>query len=138
MCTKLGHESGLILEVVLILRTTIHVYMDLGLNQSGLIFKVVVLYRWLFNEVPLYTIACLIYQTQLDLCNHDKNCTHMHMHTQRVQQEGSSTSAAHALTAIIKVSKHHYAAPKCTTENIVYVAIKAQVALALLNKQLQS
>ena len=43
MCTKLGHESGLILEVVLILRTTIHVYMDLGLNQSGFISKVAVL-----------------------------------------------------------------------------------------------
>ena len=36
-------KSGLIFEVVLILRSIIHVYMDLGLNQSGLISKVVVL-----------------------------------------------------------------------------------------------
>ena len=35
-------KSGLIFEVVLILRAIIHVYMDLGLNQSGLISKVVV------------------------------------------------------------------------------------------------
>ena len=36
-------KSGLIFEVVLILRTIIHAYMDLGLNQSGLISKVAVL-----------------------------------------------------------------------------------------------
>ena len=36
-------KSGLIFEVVLILSSIIHVYMDLGLNQSGLISKVVVL-----------------------------------------------------------------------------------------------
>ena len=36
-------KSGLIFEVVLILSTIIHACMDLGLNQSGLIFKVVVL-----------------------------------------------------------------------------------------------
>ena len=39
-------KSGLIFEVVLILRIIIHVhilYMDLGLNQSGLISKVVAL-----------------------------------------------------------------------------------------------
>ena len=35
-------KSGLIFEVVLILRTISHVYMDLGLNQSGLISKVVI------------------------------------------------------------------------------------------------
>ena len=35
-------KSGLIFEVVLILRAIIQVYMDLGLNQSGLNFKVVV------------------------------------------------------------------------------------------------
>ena len=34
-------KNGLIFEVVLILRAIIHVYMDLELNQSGLIFKVV-------------------------------------------------------------------------------------------------
>ena len=36
-------QSGLIFKVVLILSTIIHVYMGLGLNQSGLISKVVVL-----------------------------------------------------------------------------------------------
>ena len=36
-------KNDLIFEVVLILRTIIHVDMDLGLNQSGLIFKVVIL-----------------------------------------------------------------------------------------------
>ena len=36
-------KSGLIFEVVLIPRTIIHVCMDLRLNQSGLISKVVVL-----------------------------------------------------------------------------------------------
>ena len=35
-------KSGLIFEVVLILRIIIHVYMDLGLNRSGLIFRVVI------------------------------------------------------------------------------------------------
>ena len=35
-------KSGLIFEVVLILRTISHVYMDLGQNQSGLISKVVI------------------------------------------------------------------------------------------------
>ena len=48
-------KSGLIFEVILILRTIIHVYMDLGLNQSGLIFKVVILYRRSFSKVPLYS-----------------------------------------------------------------------------------
>ena len=37
-------QSGLVFEVVLILRTITHVYMDLGLNQSGFISKAVVLY----------------------------------------------------------------------------------------------
>ena len=40
--TILKMQSGLIFEVVLILQT-IHVYMDMGLNQSGLISKVVAL-----------------------------------------------------------------------------------------------
>ena len=30
--------------------------MDLGLNQSGLTFKVVILYRWLFGGVPSYVM----------------------------------------------------------------------------------
>ena len=47
-------KSGLIFEVVLIPRTIIHVYTDLGLHQSGLIIEVVLLYRWSFSGVSLY------------------------------------------------------------------------------------
>ena len=39
-------KSVLIFEVVLILRTIVHVYMDLGLNRSGHIFEVAVLWKW--------------------------------------------------------------------------------------------
>ena len=50
-------KSGLILEVVLILRTIIHAYMDLGLNQNSPISKVTVLYRWLIYLAGVYRIG---------------------------------------------------------------------------------
>ena len=41
-----------------------HVYMYLGLNQSGLISKAVVLWRWSFSGVPLYVQALADFQSQ--------------------------------------------------------------------------
>ena len=60
-------KSGRIFEVVLILRAIIHIYMDLGLNQSGLIFKVVVSGVPLYiahhhQKQPAYTVVLIHYQ----------------------------------------------------------------------------
>ena len=52
--TNWAIDSGFIFEVVLILRTVLHVYTDLGLNQSGLIP------RWAFSGVSLYQENLLV------------------------------------------------------------------------------